>query len=607
MTDTPEQQIAKLPFRNTAGKAFKSAADEGDLKAFQKSFTKHLAKAAKTFGKSVEDFAAQRSASWNWSQPSDVDLAVLLRDNGDQQTAMETQLTNQSAEATTYDTSSPSGIGPFEALVISEFLLRHTSSITPSLLACLVARLAQFRIPTVEYKTDETPRASLIEQLAVYGEAPFVVSIVLSFLKPSRVLGQTGRKNLAAILADSTDKDGTLHGELSAGCYEFFASYVRVSIWSAAFNESWAKDRTNSLWHLTLAQGATACDDAGFVLDTAAGFRQISAMAMLVQGGEFAAAGKANPLNAMLKDISSPAKPRKADKKKKVKTGSSAGSSQSDWAANAVLRSGLTSNADSIGLSWSGEDVHVGLSCEGRRLLTGKWNYNIKVDGEPNVSMGEWVCTCWFTDDDVAFVELEKGSADGIRHVRHVMLSTAENMALLVDTVTAATEESVVEFDADLTNVSGHFPTLERNPITRELRGDSSMPELRVVPVWLEEDRLMNASGNCAADADGIHITANGTGGVTVPLVIDWNRRRKAAEADWNRLTVTEDRKVLSQHHTGAYRVRIGLNQLLIFRSLRPGTQLRAALGYNTSHETAYGSICHSGVIDPLVMVEAEA
>lgn len=594
MTDNSTPQIAELTFRNTLGKVFKTAADAQDLKGFQKAFCRHVAKASKTFCKTVADFSALRSVDWTWASASDASLAANLKDGGNVESAMLQQLDLNSA------------IGPFEALVLSEFLLRNSAAVAPQLLAAFVVRLATFQAADSTDEDSAPPDASLPDEIVRLGEAPFVVGLLLSFLKMSKPMLQSGRSNLAKCLADSTDKDGTLHGEAVGGGHYIFASYVRVASWADAFKETWASPKTTSLWRMAIAQAAAACDDKGLVLDAFDDSRQISTAAILKQGSELAGFEKSSFVFPLLATVVGKKKPLKMEKKK-ARAGTSAGSSQSDWAATATLRSGLLPGSDLIGLSWSSDRILAGVSCMGKRLLTGDWTYSIKVGGEQHTSMGEWVCTCWFNDDDVAFVELEKGTADGTRHVRHVMLSTTEHLALFVDTVTCSDADASVEFTSQLGCVSRMLEPMQSNPITRELRGGLGAPELRIIPTWLDDDRLINAAGNCSANEEGIHMSAQGIGGATVPLIIDWNPKRTFAEADWNRLTVTEDRKVLTQHEAGGYRVRIGTYQLLIFRSLRPGNKLRAVLGYNTSNESIYGRIANSGMIDPLVMVEGEA
>ena len=92
-----------------------------------------------------------------------------------------------------------------------------------------------------------------------------------------------------------------------------------------------------------------------------------------------------------------------------------------------------------------------------------------------------------------------------------------------------------------------------------------------------------------------------------MPLVFDWHPDRAIYDADWSQLTVTEDRRVATSQEASGFRVRVGKLQLLLYRSLREGDDMRAVLGLHTSNETVYGRVRRNGDIAPLVLVESEA
>ena len=112
--------------------------------------------------------------------------------------------------------------------------------------------------------------------------------------------------------------------------------------------------------------------------------------------------------------------------------------------------------------------------------------------------------------------------------------------------------------------------------------------------------------GRCEKQDGHLIAVAEGVGGVTAPLVLDWHPERQAQDADWNRLTVTESRVVSPSQVAAGFRIRLGKHQLLIYRSLQPAEAPRAVLGQHTTDETVYGRVRKSGNVSPLVLVDGD-
>lgn len=594
MNEELQRQLAELPFRRSADSALKTAAAAGDLARFQKAFSKSIAKPRKAFCKLFSDVTAKMSAGWEWSSPVDQEFANSLVVQVDAERPKNLFLNADS-------------VTPLQVVVAAEWLLRSSAKATSEEFTRVFLLLANYKFGQEERATD-TSIYDAPERLVASAEAPIVVSLLLIFLKTSKSIGQAGLQVLADTLSSATDTDGMLHGSIAASSFEFTAPIIRILGWAEAYRESIFSDRLLSRWQHTLEQAIAMRDRSGCVLSNVGLPTADQQVSFLLAGCELSGLAKKSHVVQCLHGQTEKVSGKRKKKSKDTKSPAVLGNSQSDWTATAVLRSRMQDKADVIGLSWHEETIQLGMSAAGQRLITGDWNCNIAVDGVEHKPVGNWVCTCWFQDDDVAFVELEQGTADGNRHVRHVVLMLSENVAILTDSVTCSDPDAEVEFASRLCGVSPRVGSLQVNPITRELRGgDDESPELRIVPAWLEDDRLIKAMGECTCVDGDLHMSAKGKGGITMPLVLDWNPVRKASEADWTNLTVTEDRVRVSPREAAGVRVRIGRLQLLIYRSLRPGKTLRAVLGYNTANETIYGRFLNNGHVDPLVMVEADA
>jgi len=185
-----------------------------------------------------------------------------------------------------------------------------------------------------------------------------------------------------------------------------------------------------------------------------------------------------------------------------------------------------------------------------------------------------------------------------------VMLSLTQRLAVVTDTVTCDDPDAEIEFESRLSLAAQ--ATVTCDTVTRELLLGCEDQVVRAIPAWLDDDRVQHALGDCRAVQNELVLQSQGRGGVCAPLVLDWHPERHRYDADWNRVTVTEERQVQSSDQAAGFRVRIGPLQLLLYRSLRAGETLRAVLGYHTASETMYGRVNNKGRIDPLVIVESD-
>lgn len=603
MTDTLPLPLSELPLRRNSDKALRKAARADDLSAFRIALAKLLSRPRKAVRKLLPEPVWPRLIRQFAATDADTEFAA--------QGSAEAE-----AVAWLIGTSVEEPWSSLQAGVAAEILLRSSSELSDEQVSGLYVRLAIASSDVMEWQPTELttdlndpPDAGLrigtaiAQRLLELGEVPVLCAYVLSDLKTSRSLCRDAMGNLAAILDESTDTDGLLHGNVQHVADRFLGSFSRVSIYAESFGEPWGTSRTLNRWQKTVSLAALQCDNCGLMLATKADTSPKDTL------GELRSAAKVldvdTPAEKLLKSIvkRQPGDPVDRPKSRQLKPATGA---QSDWAEAGLLRDRWDVSGNAVAASWPQSNVQVAFSCLGTRLFAGDWNYETHVDGTLCQPAGNWVCTCWFEDSDVAFLELERGSTDGTRHVRQIVLVLNASLALLTDSITTSGPDAQVEYRSSLPKFADSKLQLQTNSVTRELRGNTAFADLRLVPLWLPDDRIQSGSGDLSFHDRRVSISESGTGGVTVPLLFDWSRVRTAAEADWNRLTVTEDRERLTGHAASGFRVRIGRLQLLVYRSLRVGATLRAVLGYNTSSETVYGRVANSGRIAPLVMVESD-
>lgn len=592
-------QLRSLSVLKTAESSFHKAVAAGDAAAFHKLFVKRHAKVRRKLDKLLGE---NRLASvWSASALAEFDEdSSVLNLVGRRGEAAVPKLVAHLVGANASWTA-------LETLVAIELLVRCTEALTPEQTVHLYVALSRtdvntFRDAAVSVDPDSCPT---VRSAIVAGEIPLLLGLVLESVQKSELWLANGIEHIADCIEGSSDTDGTIHAALSRGVGQWLAPFTRLSIWSKVFKKPWARPATLERWSECIAAAGTLLVRSGFLsenlLQSNAENNGIAAIDLMGRAVEFAELPEDSGLPSLLKSLSRDTSGRKPSKTKATPSPSS----QSDWAASAVLRNTLAVDADVMTLDWESADHRLNVAARGARLLTGAWQTQINVDGKPLVPTGNWVCTCWFLDEEVAFAELEAGSASGVRHVRHVMLALKEHFAVIMDTVAGVDESTSIEFESRL-GLSPSF-SATANSITREVQLTDGEVSVRAIPGWLADDRVQSTAGKFHCEQGELILQTQTNGGVALPLVLDWHPERQHRDADWNSLTITEERRVNTTHEANAFRVRVGTLQLLLFRSLRRGETLRAVLGHHTDSETVYAHIRNSGKIDPLLMVESDA
>lgn len=594
MTPTTES-LTQLKFRRNAPSALRKASQRGHAANLQKVMTNQHRTARKRLEKAI--VSAEASILWSAREiglsAADRELATLFSGGRKQR---------QTGRKMAIQSVNNCECRPLVVLAGIDTLVRHGRDLSESDYAALYCSLARIdEIRPDQDVTDEQDR--LVVGLICEGELPLLLSLVLGDLK-----GQTGRfKASAKVLREGldagTDTDGMLHASLTSRADGWLAPLVRSAHWAAAFENSWltAKDTAR------LADAARTCTSlliqTGLVSRPPAKLREIERCAADVVDHALRAVGirESSPFAALARWH---AQRKRGLSKTKVRSAQIETSNQSDWAESAILRSGLQADADICVVNWDEPASSIHLAVLGAPLLSGNWTSEVIVNGETIGPVEGWGCSCWFSDEEAAFVELEADPTDSIHVVRHVMLSLKERIGVVCESVTSTDANATVRLSNQLPLAAN--PLAVVNSITREIALHADCVSTRVIPVWLEDDRVQHAIGRCEKIDNALVSAGEGLGGVTVPLIFDWHPERQALDADWNRLTVTEDRAVVSAQNAAGFRVRIGKQQMLIFRSLRSGEFPRAVMGLHTLNETVYGRVKKSGEVAPLVLVDGQ-
>jgi hypothetical protein len=235
-------------------------------------------------------------------------------------------------------------------------------------------------------------------------------------------------------------------------------------------------------------------------------------------------------------------------------------------------------------------------------LLEGVWDLEVRVAGQPLALADRWTCTCWFSDKDADYLEIQLLCEGGQQIERQVLLSRREHFALMADVVMSG-GTGAIEYASRLPLVSA--VEVEPDRLSRECRLSRGRTRARAFPLALPSERVHSALGSFGAGGAGLQLRQSGIGGLYAPIVIDWHPERRRDYADWRMLTVTELQRVVRADTASAHRLRVGDMQLFVYRSVSKSHAIpRAALGHHTVNETVVGRLDKEGTVVPIVLVE---
>lgn len=267
-----------------------------------------------------------------------------------------------------------------------------------------------------------------------------------------------------------------------------------------------------------------------------------------------------------------------------------------------VLQTGVGPRADRISVAYRAGEVAFELAARGQPLLSGNLAGRLLLDGSPVELQGEWKSVCWHSDGDADYLELQLGCDNGVRIDRQFLLSRGGHFALVADAVICQASGRL-EYGL-------HLPLAEAARLaadvpTRECRISANKTTARVFPLAFPQDRVVSTPGRLSAGNAALELTQIAAGqALYAPLVLDWHPKRIRPAAEWRSLTVSELGQTVAADRAVGFRLRIGGQQLLVYRSLAQTDEPRAVLGYHTRYETVIGHFGRTGEVDPIMMVE---
>ena len=245
---------------------------------------------------------------------------------------------------------------------------------------------------------------------------------------------------------------------------------------------------------------------------------------------------------------------------------------------------------------------------DGQRVMSGDWDVEIFRDQSPMQTDVSWQEVCWFTDDDVDYLELECEVENVCKIQRQVMLMREEGVVYFADALIAQAPEqwSVkstwtltddIELRSEPKTTEGKLVRVGIEDQTAALLLPVAMPEWRRSP----NHSRMECSGpilslQCDTSAKNLYN----------PLVMSLRGIELTPAYTWRQLTIAEELLNQPREIAEAYRVQVNRDQWVFYRSLTPCAR-RTVMGLHLNTEFYAGRFSRDdGLFEPIVEVNPE-
>ncbi len=273
---------------------------------------------------------------------------------------------------------------------------------------------------------------------------------------------------------------------------------------------------------------------------------------------------------------------------------------QSEWSEAAVMRGKWSRKAPRLAIAHHDARTRLEFEIGRNAVLSGEWDFGLTYGDEPIEERNEWEQTCWESDADVDYLELEMKLTPELRIERSILLARGEQFLLLADAVIGE-DDRPIEYQMRLPLADGI--TAQTNNETYEMNLVHDSAVARVLPLALSEWRCDPREGQLESHSDNLTLLQQGRRALYAPVFIDLSPRRQSKALTWRRLSVGEMRQNLPPSVAVGHRIQIGKKQWLLYRCLTSKGN-RTVLGQNTIAEFLAARFLPDGELEELIEIE---
>jgi hypothetical protein len=485
----------------------------------------------------------------------------------------------------------PAHAQAIEALAITQALPRLASVCEADLWWKLVANLQQMAQDAAAFDV----RADPLLTLWLKCELPLALAYVLPEINACRELWTPGSERLSAALVELLDGEGLPHARHLSLLRPILACCTRSTVMARALKEECLDEEAGKQyrWLVRHALELARRDGSQLLTPGSAGRWEPELFAAALKlGGQ---RRERDLAKASLPEV-------KSSKRKKVLGNARVESStNSEWAALALLRAAWSPQAARMLVKYDRPSVEVELETERGLILSGAWEVELELSGRRVPVVGPWEELCWQADHDVVYVELETSLPGGLRVQRQILLARDEQFLFLADAVLNE-QRGPITYRASLPLAGG--TRFEPEAETREGYLSAEKPQALVLPLALPEWRTDPRHGSLSSEGDRLLLMQRAeAANLFCPLLIDLKPRRLTKKRTWRQLTVAENREIQPAERAVGYRAQCGNDQWIFYRSLGPKGN-RTLLSHNLVAEFLAARFETDGTVEELLEIE---
>ncbi|HUY88611.1 MAG TPA: hypothetical protein VMV10_07750 [Pirellulales bacterium] len=444
----------------------------------------------------------------------------------------------------------------------------------------------------------------LLTRQFVAAELPQTLAYWFPELEACQWLADAGVEAALASLEAAVDAAGVIHGKYLPWLRPLLASWIRM----AALEHELPKDRRTlaaqapfqrligQALRLTREDGSQVLSPPGAAVESRESITSMFRAALRYAGEP------ERRLAALAMPQAAAKSKRPAGCKRKAAGKAPAAAFNSEISQLAVLRTGWASWEERLTVAYHDRRIAAELICGRETVCCGAWNPEIEFNGALLQADSEWQEVCWVSDDDVDYLELELSLSGGVRVQRHLLLARQDHFLFAADAVLGESR-GTIDYRASLPLARGvqFAPANESNEghfVGRRRFG-------LIMPLALAEWRSEASPGSLRTEGGALELrqTATNAAALFAPLFIDLAPRRFSRPFTWRRLTIAENQQIVPSESAVGYRVQVGGQQWLFYRSLGPRGN-RTLLGHNLVTEFLAARFNRDGVAESLLEIE---
>jgi hypothetical protein len=234
-------------------------------------------------------------------------------------------------------------------------------------------------------------------------------------------------------------------------------------------------------------------------------------------------------------------------------------------------------------------------------LWSGAWQLDVRRDGRLARPVSAWEEVLRVCDKQADYLELASDLSEGLRVERQILLARKDRFLFLADAILAR-QSATLDYRACLplaAAVGFHAAEESREGFLAARRRRAMVLPL-ALPEWRDDRRF----GSLEQTDRGLQLCQSGKGrGMFAPLFVDLEARRFTRPLTWRRLTVAENLQAVADDVAAGYRVQIGRQQWLVYRSLAARAN-RTLLGHNLATEMLVARFQRDGEVDAILEIE---